>query len=117
MELPSADAAFTLKKGVNQLGFEGRYPIDWDVFVLANESKPALIGNWAVTPTANAITDKEERQHILRVRGHDSFCTLIVAWHRGNRPTDLSVREENGMPVVTAGGKTVHFQPEGYVIQ
>lgn len=117
MELPSADGKFALKEGINRLGFEGRYPIDWDVFILSNEPQQGLIGNWAVTPHGIEIKDKEERQHILRVRGQDSFCTLIVAWRRGKKPADISVREEKGALVVTAGGKTVQFLPKGYSIQ
>jgi hypothetical protein len=114
MPLPSVDVKFSLDKGLHRFGFTGKYPIEWDVYVLSDSSRQGVLGNWAVTPWGGHITDKEERQYILRLRGQDSFRTLIIAWQKGERPKDLNVQETGQSITVVAGGTTVVFNPRGY---
>src|SRR5262249_28009243 len=113
-QLPSASRPFDLPPGVNRLGFKGKYDVDWDVYLISNRPQQALIGNWAVTPWGGHITDKEERQHILRVRGTGPFTTVILPWRRGEKPKGLSVRYEGNAVVVSTAASTARIEPTGY---
>lgn len=117
MELPSADAKLELRTSLNRLGFSGKYPIDWDVYVSGADSREGLIGNWAVRPQSPVVVDKDERQQILRIRGTGSFRTLIVAWPRGKKPRKLAVEEDVSGLVAQVGDHLIRFQRDGYVIE
>src|SRR5262249_39062934 len=67
-ERPSVSPIAELSSGISRFGFTGRYGVDWDVYVVSDGRAEALLGNWSVTPWGLFITDREERQHILRVR-------------------------------------------------
>jgi hypothetical protein len=84
-ELPSATPPFDLPAGTNRFVFTGRYGVDCEVLLISDTPQQALLGNWAVTPWGGHITDREERQHILRVRGTGNFVTIL-------RPTAAEVR-------------------------
>jgi hypothetical protein len=113
-ELPSASPAFELSPGVNRLSFTGKYDVDWNVYTVSNQMQQALIGNWAVTPWGGAITDREERQHILRVRGRGPFTTVIVPWRRGNQPADLNVSAEGDTLVIKNADRTIRVEADSY---
>jgi hypothetical protein len=113
-ELPSASRPFELAPGVNRLGFTGKFDVDWDVYTIADHAEQALIGDWAVTPWGGAMTDKEERQHILRIRGSGPFTTVILPWRRGARPTGLSVRRDGEAVVIKAEDSMVRIERDGY---
>lgn len=112
-ELPSASRPFDLPAGVNRLGFTGRYDVDWDVYTVGQRAR-ALIGNWAVTPWGNAITEKEERQHILRIRGSGPFTTVILPWRRGARPEGLGVSRDGEAIVIRREGLTLRVDANSY---
>jgi hypothetical protein len=103
-----------LSAGVNRLGFTGKYDVDWDVYTVADHAQQALIGNWAVTPWGGFITDKEERQHILRVRGSGPFTTVILPWRRGARPEGLTVSRDGQTIAIKRGGVTVRVDANSY---
>ncbi len=113
-QLPSASRPFAVPAGAQRLGFKGKYDVDWDVYVVGDESQQALIGNWAVTPLGGFITDQEERQHILRVRGNGTFTTVILPWRRGEKPEGLSVSREGDAVVVKSATGTARIEPTGY---
>ncbi len=113
-QLPSTGRPFDLRSGVNRLGFRGKHDVDWDVYTVSEEPQQAVIGNWAVTPWGMHVTDKEERQHILRVRGTRTFTTVILSWRRGEKPDELSVRNEGDAVVVKTAEGTVRIEPNGY---
>jgi hypothetical protein len=112
--LPSASAPFELPAGVNRLGFSGRYDLDWDVYTVSDRAQQALIGNWADTPNSNAMIDKEERQHILRVRSDGPFTTVILPWRRGEKPAGLRVTQEGETVVISGSAFTARIGPDGY---
>ena len=111
---PSVTPPFALKAGVNRLGFSGRYGVDWDVYIVSAQSQQALIGNWAVTPWGAHITDKEERQHILRVHGVGPFTTVILPWRRGERPAGLTVTEDGDAILVKTPTAVTRIEPDAY---
>lgn len=113
-QLPSAGRPFDLPPGANRLGFRGQYDVDWDVYTVNTEPQQALIGNWGVTPWGPHMTVKQERQHILRVRGNGTFTTLLFPWRRGDKPAELSVRTEGSAVVVKMAGATARIEPTGY---
>jgi len=127
LEMPSAGPVFPLAVGVNTLGFTGEswkgHPsggIDWNLYVINDEPKEALVGNWAVLSGNDSDGFKkaqgrnfEERQHILRLRGTGSFTSVLVPWQKGKKPTGLDVRKEGGDIVVQRDGKIVRFTPDG----
>jgi hypothetical protein len=112
--LPSVSPSFNLPAGVNRLGFSGKFDVDWDVYTINDHPQKALIGNWAVTPWGGHITDKDERQHILRVRGSGPFITVILPWRRGHKPAGLSVSQEGNTIVVRTATDTARIDPAGY---
>ncbi len=95
-ELPSALPPMDLPAGVHRFGFTGRYDVDFDVYVIAEKPVKALLGNWAVSAWGGHITEREERQHILRVRGEGPFVTLIVPWRRNEKPEGLKAEVRDG---------------------
>jgi len=111
---PSVPPPFELKAGVNRLGFSGRYGVDWDVYIVSAQSQQALIGNWAVTPWGAHITDKEERQHILRVHGTGPFTTVILPWRKGEKPAGLTVRQDGDAILVNTATTATRIEPSGY---
>lgn len=127
-EMPSAGKAFDLPAGVNRLGFTGQpwkvHPdrgIDFDVYVVANEPRQGLVGNWAHAWHPAGAMDEfertngrpfEERQHILRLRGSGGFTVVVVPRRKGAARPDVRVREENGATVVSNGAESVTFPPQ-----
>jgi hypothetical protein len=111
--LPSATPPMALPAGVNEVGFTGRYGVDFSVFVLGDEPRQALLGNWANTAWGGAVSEREERQHILRVCGTGEFITVMVPWNRGAKPSDLSVTREGDVVIVKINGRTIRFNPDG----
>src|SRR5207244_8937301 len=103
-----------LKAGVNRLGFSGRYGVDWDVYIVIGQSQQGLIGNWAVTPWGGYITDKEERQHILRVHGTGPFTTVILPWRRGEKPAGLTVTKDGDAILVKTPTAVTRIEPDAY---
>jgi hypothetical protein len=111
--LPSATKPLDLAAGVSEFGFTGRYDVDFAVFVLGDAPKQALLGNWADTAWGGAVTQREERQHILRVRGTGPFTTVIVPWRRGQKPAGLAVTQEGEQIVVRSAAGTVRVLADG----
>jgi hypothetical protein len=109
-ELPSALPAMPLPAGVNRFGFKGKYDVDWEVLTISEEGLQALVGNWAVTPWGGAITDKIERQHILRIRGNRTFTTVIIPWRRGAKPDGLTVTQEGYAVLVKSSTTTARIE-------
>jgi hypothetical protein len=105
--LPSVSPTIRLNAGVNKFMFTGQtwtqHPtrgIDWDLYTIAGEPQQAVIGNWGHSwnPTPEMaqfqVANRRifaESQHILRVHGNGSFWTLILPYHKGARPSDLTV--------------------------
>lgn len=126
-ELPSAGPVFPLAPGVSVLGFTGEkwkgHPsegVDWNLYLINDEPKEALLGNWAVVSGNDADgfkkaqgRDFEERQHILRLRGNGSFTSVFVPWQKGKKPGQLDVRKDGADIVVQRNGKSVRFSPDG----
>ncbi len=91
-----------------------RYGVDWDVYIVSAQSQQALIGNWAVTPWGAHITDKEERQHILRVHGAGPFTTVVLPWRRGEEPAGLTVTRDGAAILVKTSTMATRIEPDGY---
>jgi|GEM_PF-807611 len=111
--LPSATRPIDLAAGVNAFGFTGQHDVDFAVFVIGDTPQQALLGNWADTAYGSAVTQREERQHILRVRGTGEFITVIVPWKRGQKPEGLSVTKEGEVIAVTTPKGVIRFKPDG----
>jgi hypothetical protein len=107
--LPSASKPIDLAAGVNEFGFTGRYDVDFAVFIIGDVPQQALIGNWADTAWGGNITEREERQHILRIRGTGSFTTILVPWRRGHKPEKLTVTVTDGVATVKTVDSELKF--------
>jgi hypothetical protein len=114
-ELPSAGPIFTLRPGLNRLGFRGQWIIDWDLYTHSTASQEALVGNWAHNWHPGLEQGQflqansrpfEERQHILRIRGNGAFRVLILPYRKGEARADLQVRQQGSNSVITAGNET-----------
>ncbi|NQT85605.1 hypothetical protein HQ560_02510, partial [bacterium] len=128
--LPSAGPVFTLKPGVNRLGFTGQvwkgHPtrgIDWDVYAIAAERQQAHVGHWAhvSSPGANEFKQAqgrsfEESQYILRVRGAGPFTTLIVPWAKGKKPERLSVTLRGDTIIVATAAGSTRLEPHAFAV-
>jgi hypothetical protein len=114
--LPSTTSPLPLVPGVHRFGFTGKYDVDCDVYVLSDGPQEALIGNWCVTPWGLQITDKEESQHILRVRGSGTFTTLLVPRKRGVKRKPIAVTRENNRLIVKSNELTTTITPKDYEI-
>src|SRR5579862_976283 len=106
-QLPSAGPVFTLSEGVSQLSFTGQFGVDFDLFVIASKPQAALLGNWADTWTQQSISNWEERQHILRIRGSGPFQLVLVPFRSGHRPRDLKLEVVATGVVLTLNGTTL----------
>jgi hypothetical protein len=115
-ELPSAGQVFTLKSGLNKLGFTGQYLIDWDLYTFADENQQVFIGNWADN-WHQEVSNFEERQHILRVKGNGSFNTLILPYRKGKKRDDLNVVQEKDNLRITSGNETTIIGKDFYTYQ
>jgi hypothetical protein len=113
--LPSTTPAIKLAKGVHRFGFTGKHDVDCDVYVLADSPQEALIGNWTVTPWGGAVTDKDESQHILRVRGSGQFTMLLVPRKRNSTTTATVTAQEGGF-IVKSGPTTTTIASGGYSV-
>jgi hypothetical protein len=112
--LPSAGPIIKRGAGVSEFGFTGRHGVDFSVFVIGEEPHDVAIGNWGVTAWGSGLTpNKEERQHILRVKSNGTFNTVIVPWKAGNKPSGLSVTRQGDGIKVTASGKNITVLPDG----
>ena len=111
--LPSATRPMDLSAGVNAFTFTGRYDVDAAVFVISDEPQQALLGHWGNTAWGGAVTERDERQHILRVRGTGPFTTVLVPWRRGSRPDDLAITADAGVLRVHLAGHTIRFDTAG----
>jgi len=111
--LPSATRPMALSAGVNAFTFTGRYDVDATVFVISDEPQQALLGHWGNTAWGGAVTERDERQHILRVRGTGPFTTVIVPWRRGSRPDDLNVMRDGDVLHIRLAGYALRFDAEG----
>ncbi len=111
--LPSATRPMDLPAGVSAFTFTGRYDVDFAVFVIADEPRQALLGNWGNSAWGGAVSEREERQHILRVRGSGPFATVIVPWRRGARPEGLTVTREGDTLCVRVVDQTLRFGADG----
>jgi hypothetical protein len=107
--LPSATKPVALPPGSSEFRFTGRYDVDFAVYSLGNQPREFLLGNWANTAWGGAVIEREERQHILRVRGSGPFITVVVAWRRDAKPQSLHVTEDGNAVVVTAGDVTTRI--------
>ena len=114
-ELASAAAPFALAGGVSRFGFQGRYGVDCDVYVAGDGPQQALLGDWADQAWGGHVTDREERQHILRVRGTGAFTTVIVPWRRGAKPVAVTVAPEGDGIGVKVGTATALVRADGSV--
>ncbi len=111
-ERPAASDLIDLDNGLNRFDFTGSnwmaHPaggIDWEVYIEQPEPGTATLANWAHTfipsveldefKVTNNVTSFAERQTILRVKGKESFLTVIVPYHKGQRPQDLDVTKSN----------------------
>jgi len=115
--LPSATRPFALPAGASEFGFTGRYDVDFAVYSLGSQPHQALLGNWADTAWGGAVTEREERQHILRVRGTEPFTTVIVPWRRDAKPQGLSVTLDGDAVVVTTSAGTTRIASDGVTIE
>jgi len=111
--LPSATRPMALSAGVNAFTFTGRYDVDATVFVISDEPQQALLGHWGNTAWGGAVTERDERQHILRVRGTGPFTTVIVPWRRGSRPDDLNVTRDGEVLHIRLAGYALRFDADG----
>jgi hypothetical protein len=84
----SATQAVVLDPGINPIRFTGQWGVNFDAHVISGEAQQLSIGHWGHTwTTTNARNEFqaaqrrpfEERQHILRLRGNDSFRVLLAA--------------------------------------
>ncbi|MCL4203548.1 MAG: hypothetical protein KJ000_13680 [Pirellulaceae bacterium] len=107
--LPSATKPVPLPPGSSEFQFTGRYDVDFAVYSLGADPREFLLGNWADTAWGGAVSEREERQHILRVRGRGPFRTVIVAWRRDAKPQSLRVTEDGNAVVVTADGASTRI--------
>jgi hypothetical protein len=115
-ELASSSPPFSLPAGTNRMTFQGRYGVGFHVYTISDGNQQAIIGNWAVTPWGLHVTDKQERQHILRIRGTGPFTTLILPYREGQSPKDLQVSRDGDTLVISGAGPTVRIRPDGYAI-
>ena len=120
-ENPAASPVIALATGLNRFDFTGinwiAHPaggIDWEVYIKTEEPGGATLSELAhnFIPAeekdeflaTNNVSAFEERQTILRVKGKNSFFTVIVPYNKGQRPTSLAVTETGGVLSVTAPG-------------
>lgn len=112
--LPSSSLPISFSAGANEFGFTGRHGVDFSVFVIGDEPHDVAIGNWGVTAWGNGLTpNKEERQHILRVKSNGTFNTVLVPWRAGNKPSGLSVTKDGSNIKIVASGKLTIVAPDG----
>jgi hypothetical protein len=111
---PSVTLSLGLKPGVTRFEFSGRHGVDWRVYNVAFEPQAAMIDQWSVTPWGGFVTDKEESQHILRVRGAGQFALVILPWRTREKPSVLSVTREGDAIVVATGRTVIRITPTGY---
>ena len=84
---------------------------------IGTEPRQALLGNWADTAWGGAVTEREERQHILRVRGSGPFTTVIVPWRRDAKPQRLTVAADGDTVVVTTSTGTTRIAADGFTVE
>jgi hypothetical protein len=114
--LPSATKPIDLPAGIAEFRFTGRYDVDFAVYAIGDHPRQALLGNWADTAWGGAVTEREERQHILRVRGSGPFTTVIVPWKRDAKPQGLTVAADGGTVVVTTSTGTTRIAADGFTV-
>lgn len=110
-ELPSATPPIELPAGLHRFGFTGRFDVDFDVYIWAEQPVQTLLGNWAVTAWGPHVTEPEERQHILRVRGTGPFTTLIMPRRRGEPADPVGVRTDGKRLTVQFGSRELEIGP------
>ncbi len=115
--LPSATKPIDLPAGTAEFGFTGRYDVDFAVYSLGSQPRRALLGNWADTAWGGGVTEREERQHILRIRGNGPFTTVIVPWRRDAKPQRLNVAADGDTVVVTTSARTTRIAPDGLTVE
>jgi hypothetical protein len=114
--LPSATKPIDLPTGIAEFRFTGRYDVDFAVYSIGDQPRQALLGNWADTAWGGAVTEREERQHILRVRGSGPFTTVIVPWKRDAKPQGLTVAADGDTVVVTTSTGTTRIAADGFTV-
>jgi len=114
VELPSAGPVFALGAGVQRLGFNGQWMIDWDLYTAGTEAMEAMVGSWGHDwhpgreQSEFARTNGrpfQEQQHILRLRGKDAFDVLLLPYRKGER-REVTVRRESSNLVIASGEET-----------
>jgi hypothetical protein len=119
-ELPSAGQIFDLKPGLNRLGFDGQWGVDFDVYTYSNQAQQAQIGDWGHTwhPGQEQVEFQkaqgrhfEERQHILRIKGTGAFVTIIAPRRKGEPRAEVQAKDAAGGLAVTVGDETLTLEP------
>lgn len=100
-EGPSLGEVFELSAGVNQFQFTGQWGVDFDVYVIADESREVTIGNWGHNAIGGQNT--EESQHILRIKGSNEFEVLILP-RKSDDVNNRVVRREGAQVIVEEEG-------------
>lgn len=111
---PSATKPFELPAGAARLGFTGRYDVDVDVISVGAAPRQALLGNWGVNAWGGHITEREERQHILRVRSSEAELVTVLLPRRRGAGEPGTVRQEGAEWVIESAGTTVRLGADGY---
>jgi hypothetical protein len=115
-ELPSTGNLFKLHPGIQRLGFTGQWLIDWDLYAISSAEQEAQVGNWAhgwhpsreQAEFAQANGRQfEERQHILRIKGTGPFQTLILPYRKGQRRSDLQVKQDGTKVIIETKGENI----------
>ena len=118
-QLPSAGRPLTLPGGAGRFAFSGKYDIDCEVFVLADGAE-ALVGRWGAKVQSASVRDeaeREERQHILRVRTARPVTTVLVPHRRGGPPGSVTVASEGGAVIVRTAGNVYRVTADGYTVE
>ncbi|MEY3367107.1 MAG: hypothetical protein RI973_262 [Bacteroidota bacterium] len=119
-EQPSASPLINLGTGLNRFDFQGSnwvtHPssgIDWEVYVQTQNPGGATLSemghNFIPTNELNDFTVNNgssfaENQTLLRIKGTNSFYTVIVPYPKGQRPTDLSITKTGNTLFINAPG-------------
>jgi hypothetical protein len=121
---PSVSAVQQLDAGPNRFGFTGQSAIDFDAWVISDETAmQALIGNWGHVWAPTNEQDQfrranghafVEQQDILRLRGTGSFNLLLLPRHKGEKQDSVVTRDGSRLIVKSGAGTTV-FNGNSYV--
>ncbi|MDQ6677915.1 MAG: hypothetical protein M3Z09_11520, partial [Acidobacteriota bacterium] len=125
-ELPSSGPIVNLGSQPNRFSFTGQWLIDWDMYALTGPNQQqAIIGNWGHNWHPDSEQSQfqmannrpfEERQHIFRLRGQDSFRVVVLPYRKGQQRA-VNMSDNGSQAVISAPGETITISSQSYTYQ